>query len=218
MKKVLIATTALTLSAGIAAADVKISGSARFGLQYNGANATKTSLEKRMTLNIDASTTADNGVTFGARVRLRSDEVAGSAVNGARVFARAGGLTVAAGNTLGAIESMPNLYGPSVGLTGLGWSGLVTNIDRAGAAHNTNYFDWDAYDSRGLGAEGIEVIYSRGDFTGQVSYSSMIKGWPVCQTFPDKPSPGPKRKPIVRLKTPTPTLHSSAAVVRPCSP
>lgn len=182
MKKVLIATTALTLSAGIAAADVKISGSARFGLQYNGANATETSLEKRMTLNIDGSTTADNGVTFGARVRVRSDEVAGTAVNGARVFARAGGLTVAAGNTLGAIESMPNLYGPSVGLTGLGWSGLVTNIDRAGATHSTDYFDWDAYSSRGNGAEGIEVIYSMGDFTGHVSYSSSKLNGGVAAT------------------------------------
>ncbi|WP_028029273.1 porin [Gemmobacter nectariphilus] len=182
MKKVLIATTALTLSAGIAAADVKVSGSARFGLQYNGANATKTSLEKRMTLNIDGSTTADNGVTFGARVRLRSDEVAGSAVNGARVYARSGGLTVAVGNILGAIESMPNLYGPSVGLTGLGWSGLVTNIDRAGAAHNSNYFDWDAYDSRGIGAEGIEVIYSMGDFAGHVSYSSSKLNGGVAAT------------------------------------
>ncbi|MDP2086120.1 MAG: porin [Gemmobacter sp.] len=175
MKKFLIASTALALSAGFAAAEVKIGGDARFGLQYNGgaaAGSSKTSLEKRMTVNIDGSTTADNGVTFGARVRIRSDEVAGTAVAGARVFARAGGLTVAAGNILGAVESMPNLYGPSVGLTGLGWSGLSTNVDRGGAAHNSNYFDWDAYSSRGNGAEGIEVIYSMGDFVGHLSYSS----------------------------------------------
>lgn len=198
MKKVLIATTALTLSAGIAAADVKISGSARFGLQYNGANATKTSLEKRMTLNIDGSTTADNGVTFGARVRLRSDEggyaaasglpagatarTFGTAAAGARVYARSGGLTVAVGNILGAIESMPNLYGPSVGLTGLGWSGLVTNIDRAGATHDAGYSDWDAYSSNGNGAEGIEVMYSMGDFAGHVSYSSSKLNGGVAAT------------------------------------
>jgi len=178
MKKVLIATTALTLSAGIAAADVKISGSARFGLQYNGANATETSLEKRMTLNIDGSTTADNGVTFGARVRIRSDEggnnaaASGTGVNGARVYARFGGLTVAVGNTLGAIESMPNVYGPTNGLTGLGYGGMVVNIDRGGANHASDYWDWDAYQSKSNGAEGIEVIYSMGDFTGHVSYSS----------------------------------------------
>ncbi len=179
MKKFLIASTALVMTAGAAAAEVKIGGDARFGLQYNGAgwaNGSKTALEKRMTINIDGTTTADNGVTFGARLRLRSNEGvrdgsgngglnANSSVAGARVFARAGGLTVAAGNILGAVESMPGLYGPSVGLTGLGWSGLVTNI--TGRA-----FDWDAFQSSGNGAEGIEVIYSMGDFTGHLSYSS----------------------------------------------
>ena len=176
MKKFLIASTALVMTAGVAAAEVKFGGDARFGIQYNGAgwaNGSKTALEKRMTVNIDASTTADNGVTFGARVRIRSDEgirngASNTAVNGARVFARAGGLTVAAGNVLGAIESMPNLYGPSVGLTGLGWDGLVTNVNAAGHA----FFDWDAYDSRGNGAEGVEVIYTMGDFTGHLSYSA----------------------------------------------
>lgn len=171
MKKFLIASTALVAMAGAAAAEVKIGGDARFGLRYNSAPAagvTKTQLEKRMTVNIDGSTTADNGVTFGARVRLRSDENAATLVSGARVFARAGGLTVAAGNILGAIESMPNLYGPSVGLTGLGWSGLVTNVSGLGHAA----FDWDAFSSNANGAEGIEVIYSMGDFTGHLSYSS----------------------------------------------
>jgi outer membrane protein OmpU len=182
MKKFLIASTALVMTAGVAAAEVKISGEGRLGLQYNGANATKTSLEKRMTLNIDGSTTADNGVTFGARVRVRSDEVVGTAVNGARVFARTGGLTVAGGNILGAIESMPNLYGPSVGLTGLGWSGLSTNVDRGGATHDAGYFDWDAYSSRGNGAEGIEVIYTMGDFTGHVSYSASKLNGGVAAT------------------------------------
>jgi outer membrane protein OmpU len=177
MKKFLIASTALVMTAGAAAAEVKIGGDARFGLQYNGAgwaNGSKTALEKRMTVNIDGTTTADNGVTFGARVRIRSDEGArnaaasGTAVAGARVFARAGGLTVAAGNILGAVESMPGLYAPSVGLTGLGWSGLVANV--AGLGHAA--FDWDAFSSTGNGAEGIEVIYSMGDFTGHLSYSS----------------------------------------------
>ncbi|MDO9527249.1 MAG: porin [Gemmobacter sp.] len=166
MKKILIATTALALTASVAAAEVKFSGDARMGLRYNSIAAQKTQLEKRMTVNIDGSTTADNGVTFGARVRIRSDENTGSAVNGARVYVRAGGLTVAAGNILGAIESMPGLYTPSVGLTGLRWSGLVTNTNARG------YFGWDAYDSRGNGAEGIEAIYSAGDFTVHLSHSS----------------------------------------------
>ena len=189
MKKFLIASTALVMTAGAAAAEVKIGGDARFGLQYDSgvpAANTKTRLEKRMTVNIDGSTTADNGVTFGARVRIRSDENAGTAVAGARVFARAGGLTVAAGNIDGAIESMNGIYAPSVGLTGLGWGGLVTNVDNGVAANGAfeaagtmgsgaggdRYFDWDATSSRGNGAEGIEVIYTMGDFKGHLSYSA----------------------------------------------
>ncbi len=39
MKKVLLATTALTMSAGVAFADVSISGNARMGLQYKGGSA-----------------------------------------------------------------------------------------------------------------------------------------------------------------------------------
>jgi len=189
MKKFLIASTALTLSAGVAAADVTFSGDARFGVNYNsnvgvldtnwgarnGTNTSKTSIEKRYTLNIDASTTADNGVTFGARVRIRNDEghsAAGansSTVNGSRLFARYQGFEVAVGNILGAIESMPNHYSRGISLTGLSWGNVVTKVDRGGngaAAH-----DWDAYSSGTGSAEGVEVLYSAGDFKGHISYT-----------------------------------------------
>jgi len=191
MKKILIATTALVATAGFAAADVKISGDARFGMMYNSDPAvgdanfaatgqtSKTRLEKRMTVNIDGSTTADNGVTFGGRIRLRSEERAANAgglggrtmVAGARLYARSGGLEVAVGNIDGAIEVMPGVYAGSVGLTGLSWGGLVAHTDR-GAAFNANQFDWDAYSSGGGGNEGIEVKYAMGDFKGHLSYSS----------------------------------------------
>ncbi|MFC0278532.1 porin [Falsigemmobacter intermedius] len=186
MKKFLIASTALTLSAGVAAADVTFSGDARFGVNYNnapdvadtnwtgrvGGNDSKTQLEKRYTLNIDASTTADNGVTFGVRQRIRGEEggTAGprtSALNGTRLFARYQGFEVAVGNVLGAIETMPNMYSRGVSLTGLSWGGVVAKADRGAL----NVMDWDAYSSGGAGAEGIEVLYSAGDFKGHISYS-----------------------------------------------
>ncbi|MFN3936052.1 MAG: porin [Gemmobacter sp.] len=191
MKKVLLATTAVALSAGVAAAEVKLSGDARFGLMYNSdptvgdfnfvstGQTSKTRLEKRATINIDGSTVSDGGVTFGTRIRLRSEERSANAAGlggrtiaaGARVFARAGGLEVGAGNINGAIEFMPGVYAPSVGLTGLSWGGLVTNVDRGGA-FTANQFDWDAFSSGGGGAEGIEAIYTMGDFRAHVSYSS----------------------------------------------
>ncbi|MFN6978013.1 MAG: porin, partial [Gemmobacter sp.] len=115
------ATTALALSAGVAAAEVKFGGDARMGLQYNsagwtGANTPTVRLEKRFTLNIDGSTTTDGGVTLAARARIRSDENAGAAVSGARVSASFAGLTVTAGNIDSPIEQMGVMYRPLYGL------------------------------------------------------------------------------------------------------
>ena len=169
MKKILLATTAVALSATVAAAEVKLSGDARFGIQYDGAKAdNKTVLEKRLRFNLDASTTTDAGVTLGGRIRITSQEEfgvaggadSGSRVNGARLFAQYQGLTVAVGNILGAIESFPGLYTTNVGMTGLGY------YDNLGAG------PWDAYTSAGKGAEGVEVIYKAGPLSAHLSYSS----------------------------------------------
>ncbi|HEY0214012.1 MAG TPA: porin, partial [Paenirhodobacter sp.] len=64
MKKVLFATTALVFSAGIAAADVSISGYGRFGASYDSSksgNESKSWIEQRLRFNVDASTTTDDG-------------------------------------------------------------------------------------------------------------------------------------------------------------
>ncbi len=76
MKKILIATTALVATAGVAAADVTLSGYGRFGMDYNSGAAvdtSKTRVTMRMRVNIDASTETDSGVTFGGRMRLQYD-------------------------------------------------------------------------------------------------------------------------------------------------
>ena len=74
MKKVLLASTALIGFAGMAAADVTLSGSGRFGLVYNDDGTTSdTNLSYRLRFNIDASTETDSGVKFGGRIRLQYD-------------------------------------------------------------------------------------------------------------------------------------------------
>ncbi len=171
MKKVLLATTALALSAGVASAEVSLSGNARMGLQYNSAPSTgvdKTTLEKRFTLNISGSTETSSGIALGAAMNLRDNEsTTASTVNsGARVFLKSGNIEVAAGNIYGAIDSMPGLYSASAGLTGLGWDGLVTNTVTKGD------WAWDSYTSSGNGVEGVEATYSAGAFSGHLSYSS----------------------------------------------
>ena len=167
MKKVLLATTALALTAGVAYAEVSVSGNARMGLQSNDGTTT---LEKRMTVNLGGSAETTSGLSLGAAMNIRSNENGGAVLSGAKVHLSTGGVTVAVGNIDGAIESMPGIYSPSVGLTGLGWGGLAVNTAANGAV------GWASYSSSGNGAEGIEVIYSAGAVSAHLSYTDADLG------------------------------------------
>jgi len=109
MKKILFATTALIATASMAAAEVKISGYGRFGLDYNDGNdrivanqgpggsgllTSSTNITSRLRLQFDMSTETDGGVTLGARARVNydsRDNVPGTGIfNGARFYATAG--------------------------------------------------------------------------------------------------------------------------------
>ncbi len=174
MKKVLFATTALVATAGVAAADVTFGGYGRFGIAYNDNDATtgdsSTDVTSRLRLQIDMTAESDAGVTFGARVRMQQNNTdngnspAGTGFNGARFFARSGGLEVGVGNIYGALEFMPGMYPIDLGLTGLGYDYTAYN------------FRGDAYSSGGNGAagsNGVEVMYSAGDFSVHVSASDV---------------------------------------------
>ena len=95
MKKVLFATTALIATAGMAAADVRISGYGRFGLDYNEANKgvpaagrldstdfPEFSITSRLRLQFDMSTETDSGVTLGARFRAQAESRDGRPASG----------------------------------------------------------------------------------------------------------------------------------------
>lgn len=178
MKKILFATTALVATAGVAAADVSFSGYGRFGMMDNG---TVSGVYTRIRLQIDMTTEADNGMEFGARLRYQATSFNGATTintfNAARFYAKAGGFELGVGNIQGAIEYMPGLYmstqSGDVGLSGLGFTSLVTNTQGKG------YWGWDAYSSGGAGAaarNGVEVKYSAGDFGGHLSYSRNAAG------------------------------------------
>lgn len=199
MKKVLFATTALIATAGMAAADVTISGYGRFGLDYNDFNDkaalgtegfSKTNITSRLRLQFDMSTETDGGVTLGARFRAQAENrdgiSSGAVFNGARFFATYGGFTLGVGNILGAIENAPGLYletrSTGTGVDGMGFNSLVTNVNGGpgGYIDGTGtpvvlpageYDRWDAYSSTDSGPNGVEVLYSAGGFYGHVSYS-----------------------------------------------
>lgn len=180
MKKVLFLTTALVASASMAAADVRLSGYGRFGLDYNEANsagaAGSTTLTSRIRIQFDMSTETDGGVTFGARMRMQAesrDNAAGvGGWNAPRFFVSANGLTLGVGNIVGAFEGSALLYQVAntptagVGIDGAGYDYMAANM--GGVA-----FNWDAYSSAGTGANGVEVIYSAGNWGMHVSYSDQ---------------------------------------------
>ncbi|MGB7319554.1 MAG: porin, partial [Planktotalea sp.] len=153
MKKVLFATTALIATAGVAAADVSFGGYGRFGATYNSAAATQVAATSRFRLNIDGSTEADNGLTFGARIRIQDSATAAGALNGANFYVKTGGLKVAVGNTSGVIDAQANAYNQSLGLTGLGYHNVVANSSVNG------YWGFDGYTSGGNGREAVTINY-----------------------------------------------------------
>lgn len=187
MKKVLFTATAVAATlgvAGVAAADVRVSGLGRFGLDYNSGNpgqsddaegSAETSITSRLRLQFDMETETDGGVALGARLRLqtenRDETVDGDGLdgttsgNGARFFVGFGGLTVFVGNIIGAMDNLPDLYLPttsaSIGIDGMGFQHIIFPN-----------FSYDSYSSGGTGPVGVEAIYSAGGFTGHISYSS----------------------------------------------
>ncbi|WP_425044395.1 porin [Primorskyibacter sp. S87] len=202
MKKVLFATTALIATASMAAADVRISGYGRFGLDYNSNNSTdvndanfngvsSTNLTSRLRLQFDMSAETDGGVAFDARLRFQSEFRDGSGTsnggagttigNAARFGVVWEGLRVNVGNIIGAVENTPGLYTTGIsagtGIDGMGyWS---VPIKGAG---------WDAYSSGGAGsaANGVEALYTAGGFVGHVSWSrvnGVVGGPTTAPTF-----------------------------------
>ena len=194
MKKVLFLTTALIATGSMAAADVRISGYGRFGLDYNEANAgNETNITSRLRLQFDMTTETDGGVTLGARVRMQAENRDGApggvaaqvasgsfpgssasnafdnGFNGARFFASFGGFQVGVGNILTAVEAMQGLYletkSAGVGIDGSGFSSVVANL--GGTA-----FSWAPFTSDGQGTNGVEVIYNGANWGAHLSYVS----------------------------------------------
>lgn len=127
MKKLLLATTALALSAGLAHAQgVTINGNGRMGLVYTSVGGVSdTVMENRLRLQFNVAIEADHGLTFGAFVRTQSgsNRIAGvptayaGALAASRVWVESNGLRLTFGNQDGAIQT--RLVGAqTVGYTG----------------------------------------------------------------------------------------------------
>lgn len=185
MKKVLLASTALIGFAGMAAADVTLSGSGRFGIVYGDDGTTSdTVLSYRMRVNIDASTETDAGVKFGGRIRLQydaGDTVDGASVddpttpddesglfqgaaelNAAMLYAETAGFRFEIGNVNTAFDSLATLYNAELG--------FISSTTGSYAP-----FGYDSYNSGPYGAGqenrvGLFASYSTGNVVARLSY------------------------------------------------
>lgn len=183
MQKALLATTALVLSAGVAAADVTISGYGRTGIIYyedDTPGAKETQVISRLRMNIDATTETDAGVEFGGRLRLQWDQNANShgaiddlglpddlsanrdalRTQAGKLWISAQGLTVEIGNVDTAIDNSGLIYATELGAfdRSVGFSDVTGDF----FAYTDSY-------SR-VGRVGVAAIYSFGDVAVRASF------------------------------------------------
>lgn len=147
MKKILLASTALVLAAGVASADIKLTGGANVGVKYNseagndandlknGKASDNMTLHNEIDFDIVATGETDGGLSFGASIDLdaSSNDSGFAADNTSRdpeVFVSAGGLKVTVGDIAEA-----NDFGDlsDVGYDGINMDDVVDDIAERGA-------------------------------------------------------------------------------------
>jgi outer membrane protein OmpU len=108
MKKILFATTALVATAGVAAADVALSGWAEMGV-IGGSDYYVTQFHTDIDVTFKMSGTADNGLTFGASIDLDesddNDAFDNEDQGGETIFVAYGGFKLTMGDTDGAFDA-----------------------------------------------------------------------------------------------------------------
>uniref|UniRef100_UPI00396C358D porin n=1 Tax=Paracoccus sp. TaxID=267 RepID=UPI00396C358D len=171
MKKALIASTALVLTAGVAAADVTISGYGRTGIIYleniddTTPSPNETQVISRLRMNIDATTSTDQGVEFGGRFRLQWDQNNSNRgeqgqLNAGKLFVTASGLTVEIGNVDTAFDS-----------AGLAYASELGSYDRSiGGNPGGSFFAYSSDRLRSQNYMGVMAKYSVDALTVRASY------------------------------------------------
>lgn len=189
MKKVLLASTALLLSAGIAAADVTVAGDGRMGI-VDMDTAAGTAFTSRIRISFAASGETDGGLSFGGSVRVDNYE-SDQATNGTEgsVFVSGGFGKLSMGDVSGAAEAaVGDLSG--VGVTGLGDlnevsyllnTGAVPGALRPNALYEYSFGDVTVYASAENPAGsnegyGLGVKYSPSNWSVSLGYESHDVG------------------------------------------
>lgn len=169
MKKLLLASTALVLSAGLANAQaLTFSGEGRMGI--NGSNQTGVNvwnIENRLTINFNVAVEADHGLTFGAWARARVSGTTTAGLSGSRVWVEASNLRLTFGNQDGAIRQSGVAFGYAGGC-GVGYEGGQQCLDSVGllSSHGQN--------STGADNEQMaQIMYTMGSTRVNLSHGRM---------------------------------------------
>jgi outer membrane protein OmpU len=190
MKKLLLTTTAIALSAGVAAADVTLSGDARMGITYNNLNDNKAAFTSRARVTFTLTGETDGGLAFGASFRADNSLIGvdltkedfDDAVTPGAAFGSAGSVFISGefgrltmGDTNGAAEQRNgDLH--AVGLTGLGDRNEFTYLGNSGALRPTARYDYT------IDGFGVSLSYTNpaNDLTvAAIGFSYAIEGFTV---------------------------------------
>ena len=167
MKKVLLTTSALTLLAGAAAADVSLSGHARIGISNSTAAVSATDTTKVGTVNylrnqitFTGSATSDGGLTLSTWTRYRQSASSSlfsgtGAFSAPRLSVSNGAITLAAGNTGGAVAKNAGIWG--CGAIMWGCDDIVGS------------WDWASTSSTGAGPNVVRLDMALGSASVSVS-------------------------------------------------
>ena len=136
MKKVLLATTVLAMTATVAAAEVTLSGNARMGVVYNGnAASNKLQFTSRVRASISMSSETDGGLAFGGSFDVHNAGPASTGNSGSVFISGAFG-KLEMGDVVGAAESVVGDL-PEIGFTDIA-ANDVTFITGDGAVTSVN--------------------------------------------------------------------------------
>lgn len=173
MKKVLLATTALVATAGFAAADISLSGSASMGLQYteNGGannNDNDTVVNNEIDFTIAGSGTSDSGVEFGASIDFGNSETdqgeAHDTANDGEVYVSYNGFKVIVGDVGNQLQDGV----ADVGYQGIGADDLIEGqADRGDYDVNVSYSVAGISLGASMGSDSEDTAVSvSGEFSG----------------------------------------------------
>jgi len=154
MKKILLSTSALTLLAGAAAADVNVSGYGRIGIS---STAGKSAQYTRVNLNFSGSSTTDGGLTMNVQTRMRATGAATAVWAAPTASISNGSMTLHVGNSTGAIGSTAGIWGCGAIMWGC-----------ADLASDT-WSDWASRSSGGAGPDVVRLDMALGGASVSVS-------------------------------------------------